>query len=525
MGRYISGPGGQSSSGSGAGGAGSTFKLKTAVAVAINALLCLGPDGLAYPGQTVDYAAKPNVQDQAVAPTNMAAGSGGPAFYHRHNLVQHSSGDVYTFCGTNANANTDAALYRYSAGGTLLGYAVVDASFAAQLYDPWMVQLANGDLAVMYSTGSQIKHAVYTPELFPVKTATVVESVHSNQCIALEALPAGGYMACWQQNGTPLNMRLGVWDNTGTVVTAATTFHTFTGSNSSSWHRLKALSDGKILFTTMGASSGTQGFWLGKLTIAGGIDTAITCITPGVTAGYRPQVDVRTGYFVVGFWDGAGTGLNLRVYNNSLTQQGSSFVPGTTAMGTAAQNLFALANDGTDFYCCYGSNSQLLLSKITTAAAVTTFVLGANASGYGYGWDMFIERGRVVAGYSNSTPGFRFAVFNIASRYTEAVNKTIASGDYNYPRMIPGGDFTIIYVGTESTVKWGVTKYADTSVVGVAGTSVAAGANVAVNGLAGAYAVNALKGSSTKAFDHTSGANILGNKGTLLKQGVVLKGM
>lgn len=520
MGSSLFNPGGL---GSGAGGSGSgLFYMKSAVAIAINALLCIGPDGLAYPAETIDYAAKPNLGDYAVPATVLGA-TGYPTSYDRLSVVQSATGDIYSIAGLVANGSQGCAVYRHSASGILLGYAVVD-GFAAQLYDPHLVKLASGNLAVTYSDGSNIRYAVLSPALGVVKAATTIEASYSSQQSSTVALAAGGFLLTWQQGGAPLNQRVAVYDNNGTVVTAPTTFKTWAGAAQTVHAQLAVLSNNEIAFAALSNITAAQGLWIGTLTATGAVSVAITQVAAAETPGYKPNLSVMAGYFMVSEYN-AAAGLVARVFSNAGVQQGATYGP--VAANTSGGNSHATANDGTNFYLtfCPASGSNFTLVRITTTGAATTYAIGGANTGYAHQFHAFSERGRLVVSYSNVSIGFKFFVFNTATLVAEATAQALGPGDGQYHAILPGGDFSIIYLGGDAGVKMGVTKYANTAVLGVAAAAAAASAQAPILSGAGAYGVNFLKGSASKAFDHTSGANICGNKGVVLNYGAVFKGM
>jgi hypothetical protein len=77
---------------------------------------------------------------------------------------------------------------------------------------------------------------------------------------------------------------------------------------------------------------------------------------------------------------------------------------------------------------------------------------------------------------------------------------------------------------TTSATHLCIGKWANTSVIGVVAADTAADSLAPVHQNAGAYTVNAIAGSPSKAFDMST-AQLRGNSGTVLNYAVVLDGM
>lgn len=526
MGIFAKGIGtsGASSSGS----TGGTFNLKTGVAATIKALMCLGPDGLAYPVETIDYAAKPNIGDACITTATVVAGT--PSYYGRTtNVAQGANGDI--FVGTaNASGGFGFTVYRYAANGALVNSLNIGV-FGALCYDPHMVKLANGNIAATWSTGTDLYYCVLSPTLAVVQGATLVAGIMSNQQHDMIALSGGGFMVSYTDKNTTTLTRAAVYSNTGAVVTAVSTIFTWTGGagGSGAYVRLAELSNGNVVAALQGSyTTGTYlGLMVGVLTPLAAVSVAFTNVDTGLQT-LPPEVNAFGGFFCIARYDAGSQTLKTRVFNNALVQQGATYAP-TVSTNSGSSNTHRIINDGTSFWqvwCPSASSVPFSLVKITTAGVTTVYNIGLNGSSVQY-LDMFYERGRIVFTNMSSGGAMKFSVFNTTTLNQEVLNQAMSVTDGQYHQTIPGGDFSLICVGggsTASNTMLAVQKYANTAVMGVATAAAAAGSMVPIASLSGAYAINMLKGTTSKSFDHTTGANIAGNKGTLLTYGAILKG-
>ena len=90
--------------------------------------------------------------------------------------------------------------------------------------------------------------------------------------------------------------------------------------------------------------------------------------------------------------------------------------------------------------------------------------------------------------------------------------------------MLGDGVF-FCYGGNASGVAFiSIWKYINTAIIGIATGSAVAGTLVSLFSQSGVYFANAIKGSGSKTFDHST-ANIYGNKGSLTNNSISLKGM
>lgn len=503
-----------------AGQAGTTFTMKAGVDCPAGALMCIGADGLGYPAQTADYAVKPNMLDSMIAATTVT--SNAPAHYDRMNLLQAANGDIIVATSYYSGGSPyGIALYRYNASGALQGSVLID-SVNTTCYDPHMALLSNGNIVVSWCDTANLRFAVVTQALAVVKPATSVDALGSSVSYLhnMIALSGGGFMLSWQDKNTLTNYNVAVYDNLGAVVTPKAVIRTVTGSAVHT--RSAQLSNGNVamLITANNLS------YIGVLSPLGAVVVSFAPGDPLMAAAL--DVNALPGYFAVVGKEYNGSGLKMRVYANDGTQQGATALLTCVAVDLGGARI---ANDGINFWITYNTTNVIhSLSRVTVAAAVTTWTLDPNANvGTGANFDMFYERGRLVIhkGDGNgSSASFSLIVFNVKELVVDSKNNdsVLSNAATNLrARMIPGGDFTVIIGGVSSYTTFFAFRYSAASIVGVSAAAVEAGGKLSVYALPGTYGVGALKGSPSKAFDHSTAA-IPGNKGNLLNYGVVLKG-
>lgn len=500
---------------------GTTFNMKAGVDSPAGSLMCIGADGLGYPAQTADYAIKTGAFDSVIASTTVV--SGAPGHSDRANILQAANGDIIIASAYyTSGAPYGIALYRYTASGALQGSVLIESNNTT-CYDPQMYMLSNGNIVVSYSETANLRFAVVTQALAVVKAATQVEALGGSH--RLTALSGGGFMLAWHDKAVATNYNLSVFDNAGAVVSQKAVIRTITGGTI--YTRGAQLSNGNVAMLIVANNISYVGIVspLGAVVLPFSAADALT--------GSAVDINALPGYFALVGRENGSSSLKMRIYSNAGVQQGATALfPTSTSSPTGAR----IVNDGANFWLAYHSSTTVQnLARVTTSAEVSNWVIEPNSpftTVSRTGFDMFYERGRLVIlaidppTQGGSGAGYTLIVFNIRSLIVESVvkNGDLVFGASNEMfRMIPGGDFTFIVAGVNGYTAFYARRYSAASIVGVAATSAETGGQLSVYTQLGTYGLNALKGSPSKAFDH-SAASIPGNKGNLLNYGVVLKG-
>lgn len=515
------------------------FKVNTGIAVAVNDLLQLGPDGRAYPVKCADYAAVANctygtAQTSAatgmiVAQTQVVAAQ--TQAYHRQALLQGADGSLYA--ATASTGNTGIMLTRYSPAGLFISQVLVISGSNYVNHQAFF--LSDGNICVIAGVNSSaISFAIYDPRLNLVKTATALSQFHYGDYFSACALADGGFAVIYQYASTPLESKFVTYDNTGTVVTAPITVWTRTGTAVTQYHRLMRLSNGNLVVAVQSTNTASSiGLYYAVFSSTGTVVKAFTNLNASVNYAYIPEISVMAGYFAVSKSDGAN--VIAFVFDNAGNLQGSGF--SAASSGSSAQNTLKLLNNGTDFWLLWSrvSDSKVCLTKIPiTGTGYTTTVVTTTETQYNHFFDAFAENGLIVAvsqtGINSLAPVLW--VINQATGFLVSTSTTafgVNTGSYNgkNQRVIPVGDFAFAclydYASTAST-NLAVGKYANSAVLGCANASANAATLVPTSQRAGGYAINPVNGSPSKSFDH-SATNIVGNRGTIMNYGAVLKGV
>lgn len=512
----------QVGTGSAAGGSGSiatgSFGLKAGIDSAANALICLGPDGLAYPVQTTDYSAT-SLAAMTFLWTPLTVSGSSPTMRDRYSVMQAPNGDIYVcLCASNNSNGYGLAVYRYSASGALISYVVVD-NFQTTCYSPRMEYLSDGNIVVTYSDSVNLRYAILSPVLAILRQPETVEAVGTLGADMI-ALAGGGFMLTFSKTAVA-DQLIAVYDNSGNVVTAKKVIKAGAAGGVT---RMAQLNNGNVAFLiSVGGTS--------SIAILSPAADIVLAFFAGDASNLSVDISALPGYFAVAVVQTNNNVGRLRVYRNDGVLQGAPVE--FTSIGVTLTGL-RLINDGSAFWLSYTPGASLQnLSKVTIAAVVKTWamtVTGNRTTQTTY--DMFYERNRIVISCVEPNTGggassSALSVFNTIGQNIESFdNYAYASMPYGpYTRIIPGGDFSVITLSAIGTTNsnLSVRKYANTSVVGVGSASAVAGGMVPIVAQSGIYTINYLKGSPSKVFDH-SAISVMGNKGTILNYGAILKG-
>jgi hypothetical protein len=509
-----------------------------------------GPDGRAYPVVVSDCAAVSS-PGQIVAQTSIVSGVIGGGNSNAvntqgvapipgiRNVIGASADGALFILGPNNSGG--AAVYKYSASGTLLGSLALDTS-ANSLNLQAMAQLSNGNFAAAWTTtatGNILTYAVFTPNLTLVAGPTAIEGtvgIAGGSNMVIISLSGGGFAMSWA-TVSATRTRIAIYSNAGAAVSAPADIKT---ANAVYDIKLAQLPNGNIVYAHYQASAG-GGMQFAIYSPLGAVVQALSAAT-GASTGtlYQCLLSVMpTGFFAIAFANSAGY-LCANVYSSAGVQQGATFTPQTTYAMQAWENL--LLNDGSVFWLFADAFSGgIRLSNIQTSGSVGTVnnVQISPSGNNAWVYSGFIENGFLVAiRGSNGGPYQNYVYVINLNAATLSVTPTaigVAASTYasSNPNIISGGgDFSYIalydYQSPSGTLFY-VGKYANTSIIGPANAVTAAGARVAISpygqgGAGSSVVTSAIAGTSPKQFDHSAAA-IYGQKGTLLTNGAVLKGI
>lgn len=466
---------------------------------------------------------------------------------HRQAVLQGPDGAIYTLAANAVNGSNygcGTKISKFSAAGALIKSVVIETDATNPAYCPSLAFLSNGNIVAGYVIGTSsapLKFTILTPDLVTVVALTTVGTSASSglgfgwgwQASNFVALDGGGFAVCFQKDSPASSQMLAIYDNAGTQVFNAS-IQTWTGTTERVYTRIAKLSNGNIAIVSRSKFTTTVGLYHGIYSPTGTQVKAMTQVDAGnVTAAQMSEIATLPGFYA--FTQFENGNVKVYVFDNTGTLQGAAFSAATT-------NGFSLKllTDGTQFLLLWAnSNGSLMqLSKLpTTGSGYITYNITANTTQYNNWHDAFYENGFLVGVSSPGSGAVKPFIWSVyVSTGVLVANDVNAFGSApttasNWMAIIPGGDFSFIclydYDLTNSTNKQNllVGKYGNTAIIGSALAAAGVGTLVSVGQGAGAYAINTLKGTPSKVFDHTSGANIYGNKGAILKNGLVLRGM
>jgi len=366
-----------------------------------------------------------------------------------------------------------------------------------------------------------------------VVAATAIEATYGITYFGACSLSGGGLAVSYTLNATPTAQRLAIYSNAGVATYGPATINTWAGTGGNTSTVMTELSSGNIAIACNSGSGTNPGLYHAIRNTAGAQVLAFTRLeTPLINnALTAPEISSMTGFYSVAI--GNGTNMKAYVFDNAGATQGAAFSSASTVVAEMNAKLF---NDGTVFYLIWADNSGSSVTKLTklpttgtnyVSYIITTAIAYTGTVG---GVDAFIERGMIVAiRSSKDTTAPTLGVIGTDGLVKKTATAITASAPTNGSRdasITPIGDFSflICYDDEQIAQYFMQGKYANASVLGVATVAAAAGTTALVAQNIGAYAVNYIGGTSPKTFDHSS-ANIYGNKGAILNNGVVLKGL
>lgn len=440
----------------------------------------------------------------------------------RQAVVKNSSGDIFTL--TDYATGQGVKLTKLRADGSVASTVNV-ATDATNYYSHHLLELSNGNLAALYINATNVQYAVYDANLVQIKAPTGAVDAAASHFSAC-AISSGGFAIVAQDSITPLTSVLLTFDNSGVAVLASTVIWTRTGTTGTQLHKIAQLSNGNLAYAVSSTNTGASiGLYHGVTTTSGSVVAAFSALS---TVSYLiyPELSVMSGYYAVSRAD--GTDQKGFVLSNAGALQGAEFSSATSNGNT--NNQTKLVNDGTAFYLIWHrtSDSKCVITKLpTTGTNYVTNIITTTTTQFNFALDAMYENGFICAismTATNTKPTMwvvNVSTLSLVSASGTEFGASPGTSGGTDPRIISGGDRTFIalydYTSTQGTFLC-VGKWAQTAVLGVAATTVAANSSVALNTMAGCYEINAIGGTASKSFDMTTNT-LVGNKGALVAKG------
>lgn len=514
------------------------FRLRAGEAITKDDLLLLNYKGLAYKAtnivnarvSTCTYGTAQTTEGTGRIISQSIFGNENTFAYNRNAIVVDSEGSIFTLASASSHG---LRLSKYLSNGSLAAYIDIEQTNSVQFFSHHIFILSNRNIACIAQSGSDgfIKYAIYTPDLTVIRAYTSLNVGGANNFFSACPLSGGGFAVVYHYSaGVAAN--LATISNTGNVVLSPTTVWTQTGSTQNSpRHRIEQLTSGNLVIAWGHNNTTGQGVYHGVVTTSGVVVSAFTSIYDQFAITCSPELSVIDGYYCVA--SATGSAQIAAVFNNAGVMQGSVFSSPTTDGESSLQTK--LVNDGTMFMLLWKSSvtGALVLTKLTyQGSASNSFLPATSAPNFKLLYiDAFCENGLIVVVGSLNGTGYGPAILVIDQESGLILGPHMvlgASGESGiYPRLLPIGDFSFVLmdnIGLNASTIIIAGKYANASIIGTAYESAAEGELVRVNGSAGAYVCNPMIGAISKSFDH-SASDIVGNKGTIMPNSVVLKGI
>jgi hypothetical protein len=502
-------------------------------AIAIKDLVLFGPMGRAYPAVRTDYAVVANAGAAVVAQASIIATTTPRG---RHAVYVDTDGSIYV--ANPYSTLNGTKIYKYSAMGLLLGTLDIDTA-AADMCPMKIGKLSNGDFVVTSHNAGILQFAIFTAKLVlvagPTTGGTMEGPANKAECYDMITLSGGGFAWCYTNNSVTTDTRLAIFSNTGSVVYAATTVGVI-ASGISGFYAMVQLSNGNIVIAKNNTNGGTQGIYY---MIRSNVGASVLAITYEVvtTGSYVPLISAMTNNFCIATHD--STNVLAYVYNLAGTRQGAGMSVASSQVWGAANYRAKLLNDGTQFWLLANltaSSTYIWVSKIPAGGTNYVNTMTDIATGQAvldafidtYSGLLVIARAGGASAELNKVATYNLTTGTTIENLTGYGTAPTTNSGTSLAAVQAGGDFAMVSVYDYSSTSGNyicVTKFASSAIVGVAGGAAAAAATVYVQEAVGTYANNLIVGTGTKAFDHTTGTNIQGNKGTAGINGSTMRGM
>jgi hypothetical protein len=499
---------------------GATLQGKAGIgAINANDLLLINALGQLYPVSVSDNAAVGNAAASIVANTvltNFALTTSA-----KKELFVNPVDGSYFLAAPYLTTNCGLTLFKYSSAGALLGSVIID-STALTTQCPIISQLSNGNLCVswaFYPTSPGLYFAIVDTNLNIVVAKGASIGAIASQYYDQIALTGGGFAVALPMPG---GTNLAIYTNTGGVTFASTLIPSTptTGQAIS----MAQLSSGNI---AIAINSGVAASALGHVirTVAGVAVLAYTVLDTATSAGnVYPAISTMTGFYCCAIGD--GTQVVGSVLNNAGALQGGAFTGPSGSGGTTGSGGVAVVNDGVNFWAVYNTTTATIQGVAMLPTSGTGFVSTPWTTAGSLGsFNIFLERGVIVVVGTSTNHVLNLLSSGKALLFSSANNLAGLTSALVTAR--PSGDFSFVMFNVATTCNFGVQKYMNAAVVGIAQTTIAAGnANLLVpySMGPGGYPCNPTLGTVGKGFDH-SATNLIGNKGTILGNSASLKGI
>lgn len=500
------------------GGSTSIMQAKVGISgIAANDLVQFDRDGKLFPVRVSDFAAVPNVGSAVVARTVLSSlklvGSAKKALYF-------DSVDACSYAAIPLTSDSGLTVMKLSSAGAVLGSVTLDAVITTTLRSPCLTKLANGNFVAVWevTTAGSLYFAIFDKYLNVVVAKTLIDTADIvTYTFDVTALSGGGFAVAYSKN----NPFLAIYSNAGAVVLAGSALtNTATFGVAAQSIVLTQLSNNNIA-VAIGTNAAAKKLGYAITTAAGVSVVGCTMVNTvaGAVNNNAVAISALPGFFCCTAQDSSNT--SAYVLSNAGVIQGAPLID----VGSTTVTVPRLINDGTFFWLAYNTSQTavvLVCMPVTGVGYVASnlaTVLSTQAK------DFFYDRGYIVC--ADTANAYVMSV-SPTNKLTLVSSLPInPAGSVDSMAIFAGGDSTLVLLNTSSTSTSVITlKYANTSIAGVALQAVAPGNDGSVLPFitgSGGLTNNGIIGSPVKTFDQ-SAANIIGNRGMLFSNSVLLKG-
>ena len=264
------------------------------------------------------------------------------------------------------------AVNSYNAAGVLQGSAATTDTPTSSVA---VVGLANGSFAVNYiTTGSVCRSAVYSSTCAVVAAAFNVITggpSTSQSAVAIAALTGGGFviLAATVAGSSSNPVAYVVYSNTGSVVTAQTTF---TNSYSGQYPSAVALTGGGFALAVNETGSSSVGMKVGAYSATGVLQGSVVSLDTTANLGGMPMAASATsgGFYVM--WNSAAV-PSVAKFTSGGVQVGSTLALSAGAGGGGTSFPWALAPSPDDGALAILSNGSNAIAVVVSPTVTQTY--------------------------------------------------------------------------------------------------------------------------------------------------------
>ena len=469
--------------------------------ISANDLVVINSHGQLASVQVSNYAASANAGSTPLPLTTLSPTNGLIGGLTGKEITVSPTGDVYAIY-PNLASDCGVELVKLNAAGTQKSSFTLDGSSLTQPQSPQVQLLADGNiLATWFSNSTGLNFAILDSSLNELAGPTQIAAAAAVGTALYDTIPlsGGGFAVAFP---TSAGLSLGIYGNLGNVVSAVAAV---SGAPAASAVRLAQISNGNIAMAITSAAA-SKVFGQAIYSATGALVLAYTVLNSGTSTSGYPTIVSISGFYACAF--NASSPCECFVFNNAGVVQGGAYSGSGASKLLTDGSIILFAITGVGVVLIPTTGTGYVVNSITS---LTTSVV--------------LDRGFLVYIAGSSLISY---IYNLT---TGALSKPTTTSASSNGTVVAAGDFclAVYQVGNPITVV--VQKYIDASVFGVAQATVAAGnagALLLVNHGGGfgknGFTTNPIGGTVGLSFDH-SGANVVGNKGTMFPNSAALEGI